>query len=76
MATAIENADIAVLKTKTENIEKVLARVESKLDAQTNVYVTQAEFKEFKQRWFLSHTLAGMAGAILSAAITYWLTRG
>lgn len=71
MATAVETTDIAVLKTKVDNIDKVIARVESKIDAQTDLYVTRTEFNEFKQRWFLSHTLAGLAGGVLTGVVIY-----
>lgn len=74
MATPHENADIAVLKTKVENIESVLVRVESKLDAQSTNFVTQAEFSEFKKRWFLSHTLAAISGSVLTGVVIYIIT--
>lgn len=74
MATAAETTDIAVLKTKVDNIEKVLGRVEGKIDAQTDLYVTRTEFNEFKTRWLLSHTLTALIGAVLSGLIVYFLT--
>jgi hypothetical protein len=74
MATATEATDIAVLKTKVENIEKVMVRVEQKIDAQTDLYVTRTEFNEFKQRWFFSHTLAAVAGSVITGLIVYFLT--
>jgi len=74
MATASETTDIAVLKTKMENVEIVLSRVEKKIDAQTDLYVTRTEFNEFKQRWFLSHSLAAVIGSVLTGLIVYFLT--
>lgn len=76
MATAQETTDIAVLKTEVKTIKDVLVRVESKIDAQNDLYVTRNEFNEFKQRWFLSHTLAGFAGAVLAGVLVYILTKG
>lgn len=76
MATHSEATDIAVLKTEVKTIKEVLQRVEQKIDEQTNLYVTRAEFNEFKQRWFLSHTLAGVAGAVLTGVVVYAITHG
>lgn len=76
MATAAEVTDIAVLKTKVDNIEKVLGRVESKIDAQNELYITRTEFNEFKQRWFLSHSLSAVLGAVMAGLIVYYLTKG
>lgn len=75
MATAAETTDIAVLKTKVENIEKIMGRVEGKIDAQTDLYVTRNEFNEFKQRWFLSHSLSAVAGAVIAGVLVYILTK-
>lgn len=74
MATASEATDIAILKTKVENIEKVLSRVEGKIDAQTDLYVSRTEFNEFKARWLLSHSLSAVLGAVMSGLIVYFLT--
>lgn len=74
MAPTPQITDIAVLKTKVENIDKVLTRVESKIDAQNELYVTRVEFNEFKQRWFLSHSLAAVIGAVLSGLIVFFIT--
>lgn len=71
MATASETTDIAVLKTEVKTIKEVLVRVESKIDAQNELYVTRSEFQEFKKRWFLSHTVAGASGSILTGVIIY-----
>lgn len=75
MTTPSENADIAVLKSEMITVKETVARIESKLDQQNNTYVTQAEFAEFKKRWFLSHTLAGLAGSVLTAVIIYIITK-
>jgi hypothetical protein len=74
MATANEATDIAVLKTEVKTIKEVLVRVESKIDAQTDLYVTRTEFNEFKQRWILSHTLAAVTGSIITGLVIYFLT--
>lgn len=74
MATQSEQTDIAVLKTKVDNIEKVLVRVEQKIDSQTDLYVTRTEFNEFKQKWFLSHSMAAIIGSVLTGLIVYFLT--
>jgi len=76
MATATENSDIAVLKSEMGSVKETVARIESKLDAQAGVYVTQVEFAEFKKRWFLSHTMAAGAGAVITYVIVYILTHG
>lgn len=74
MATANEQTDIAVLKTEVKTIKEVMVRIEQKIDNQTDLYVTRNEFNEFKQRWFLSHTLAAVAGSIITGLIVYFLT--
>jgi uncharacterized protein YgiM (DUF1202 family) len=73
--TTPQTTDIAVLKTKVENIDKVLTRVETKIDAQSELYVTRTEFNEFKSKWLLSHTLSAVMGSVLTGLIVYFLTR-
>lgn len=71
--------EIAVLRSQMNTVIKGIDSIEAKLDKQAESlsnYVTQAEFKEFKQRWFLSHSMAAMAGGILTGVIVYYLTRG
>lgn len=75
MATQDEKSQIAVLQSQMQTVIKGIEGINSKLDNQAGLYVTQAEFKEFKQRWFLSHTLAAFAGAVIAGVVTYWLTR-
>lgn len=74
MATATEQTDIAVLKTKMESALKGIETINTKLDNQTALYLTRTEFDEFKKRWFLSHTLSGIAGSILTGVIIYIIT--
>lgn len=76
MTTAAETTDIAVLKTEVKTIKEVMVRIEGKIDAQNDLYVTRSEFNEFKQRWFLSHTLAAVAGATIAGVLVYILTKG
>lgn len=68
-----ENADIAVLKSEMKSLKDAALRIEEKLDKQNEVYVSKSEFNEFKQRWFLSHTLAAIMGAIISGVVVKWI---
>jgi hypothetical protein len=74
MATQTEQTDIAVLKTEVKTIKEVLVRVESKIDAQSELFVSRTEFNEFKQRWFFSHTLSAIAGSVVAGISVYILT--
>lgn len=62
---------VAVLQNQVANISDVVGRIETKLDTFNNSFVTKAEFDEFKKRWFLSHTMAGISGAVLTGVIIY-----
>lgn len=75
MATMQENADIAVLKSQMKTALEGITSINQKLDNQAGLYVTQSEFTEFKKRWFLSHTLAGLAGSVLTGVILYIITQ-
>lgn len=68
-----ENADIAVLKSEMKSLKDAALRIEEKLDKQNEVYVSKGEFNEFKQRWFLSHTLAAVMGAVISGILVKWI---
>lgn len=74
MATQQENADIAVLKSQMKTALDGISSINTKLDNQAGIYVTNAEFNEFKKRWFLSHTLAAIAGSILTGTVLYIIT--
>lgn len=76
MATAKEQSDIAVLNSQMGDVIKRLDSMNRKLDDQQNLYLTRTEFNEFKSRWFFSHSLAAIVGAVLSGLIVYYLTHG
>lgn len=65
------DSDVAVLKSQMATTLDTVGRIETKLDTFNNQFVTKAEFEEFKKRWFLSHTMAGIAGAVLASVIVY-----
>ena len=69
-----KDSEIAVLQNQVQVMTETVTRIEVKLDAFNNNFVSRSEFSEFKQRWFLSHTLASLAGAILSGVLVYVLT--
>ena len=74
MASQAENAAIAVLQSQMKSALEGIATINNKLDTQSGLYVTQAEFQEFKRRWFLSHTMAALAGSIITGVAIYALT--
>lgn len=74
MATQKEQADIAVLSSQMGDVIKRLDNIDKKMDLSGSLYVTRTEFAEFKQRWFLSHTLSGLLGAVVSGLAVYYLT--
>jgi hypothetical protein len=67
---------VAVLQSQMSTATDTLARIETKLDTFNSMFVSKAEFQEFKQRWFLSHTLAAVAGAVVTGVLTYIITKG
>jgi hypothetical protein len=67
------DASVAVLQSQMSTMSDTVSRIETKLDAFNNNFVTKAEFSEFKQRWFFSHTLAAVAGSVMSGVIVYFL---
>lgn len=71
MTTQSIDNDVAVLKSQITTITDTVSRIETKLDTFNNQFVTKAEFDEFKKRWFLSHTMAGIAGAVLTGVSVY-----
>lgn len=75
MATQSENADIAVLQNQMKTVSETMIRVETKLDVFNTIFVTKAEFVEFKQRWFLSHAMSGIAGGVITGVAIYILTQ-
>ena len=76
MATKTESAEIAVLQTQMVSLMSCVKRIEEKLDLQTNMFVTSAEFNEFKKRWLLSHTMSAFAGSVVTALTIYIITQG
>ena len=72
--TTNDSAAIAVLQSQMTSMTTVVERIDTKLDALNTLYVTKAEFAEFKQRWFLSHTLAAVFGGLLTGLTTYVIT--
>lgn len=68
------DSDVAVLKSQMATTLDTVGRIETKLDTFNNQFVTKAEFDEFKKRWFLSHTMAGIAGAVLTGVVVYAIT--
>lgn len=74
MTNISENASIAVLQNEMKTLSATTARIETKLDTQSSMFLTRNEFNEFKARWFLSHTMAGLAGAVLTGVTIYILT--
>lgn len=75
VATRSEIADIAVLQSQMAIASESLARIEAKLDTFNTLFVTKAEFGEFKQRWFLSHTLSAVFGGVLTGICVYVFTQ-
>lgn len=65
---------VAVLQSQMSTVSDTVSRIEVKLDTFNNSFVTKAEFNEFKQRWFFSHTLAALMGSIISGVTVYVLT--
>lgn len=76
MTTKSQDPAVAVLQSQMKTVSDTVSRIETKLDAFNSSFVTKAEFAEFKQRWFFSHTLAGLAGAVLAGVIVYIITGG
>ena len=76
MATKTESAEIAVLQTQMKSVMDCATRIEEKLDMQTSMFVTSAEFNEFKKRWLLSHSMSAIAGSVVTALIIYIITHG
>lgn len=74
MANIKEQASIAVLSSQMNEVIKRLDNIDKKQSEQVSLYVTRSEFGEFKQRWFFSHTLAAIAGAVMSGLVVYYLT--
>lgn len=83
MATKSETADIAVLQTQMAGV--VLDIGDIKADTKSIVsslaslpegFVTRGEFSEFKKRWLLSHTMAGIVPSVLTGLVIYFLTHG
>lgn len=74
MATIKEESQIAVLNSQMGDVIKRLDSIDKKLGDQQGMYVTRTEFQEFKSRWFFSHTLAALSGAIMSGLVVYYLT--
>lgn len=66
-----EDPAVAVLQSQVATLTETANRIETKLDTFNANYVTKFEFDEFKKRWFLSHTLAGVAGSVLTGVIIY-----
>ena len=76
MATKTESAEIAVLQTQMKSVIDCVVRIEEKLDMQSSLFVTSAEFNEFKKRWLLSHTMSAFAGSVVTALTIYIITQG
>lgn len=76
MATKTESAEIAVLQTQMKSVIDCVSRIEEKLDMQSSLFVTSAEFDEFKKRWLLSHTMSAFAGSVVTAITIYIITQG
>lgn len=73
MATVSENADIAVLQTEMKSVKDTVLRIETKLDTQTSMYVTRAEFMAFKKQYWLSHTLTAVLTAVFTYLVVYFI---
>jgi primosomal protein N' len=74
MATKSENADIAVLQTQMANVEAAVRRIETKIDNQSNAYVTHSEFDSYKKSQTWQKVSLGIASVIIGALVTYFFS--
>lgn len=76
MATKSTETEIGILQTQMKSVMECVGRIEEKLDTQLGLFVTKAEFDEFKKRWLLSHTMSAFAGSVITAITIYIITHG